>query len=188
MFETRLAIEPHIAALAAERATKEQIDQLAQEVAAMRAAVDTPELYQAHDVRFHRIVALAAGNPVLTALVEAITTGTISASALCQASGQPFDYAESTELHRKIYRAIRSHNPAEARLAMQRSLELSRAAIAAEATPVLSKIAPPPPAPPEYARIERFNPALQPAVRPFASWAGASSPALALRGAATSTG
>jgi GntR family transcriptional repressor for pyruvate dehydrogenase complex len=43
------------------------------------------------------------------------------------------DLKESAEMHREIYRAIRSHNPALARQTMEQHLNLARTAQAAEA-------------------------------------------------------
>jgi GntR family transcriptional repressor for pyruvate dehydrogenase complex len=43
------------------------------------------------------------------------------------------DLKESAEMHREIYRAIRSHNPVQARIAMEQHLNLARTAQAAEA-------------------------------------------------------
>ena len=42
------------------------------------------------------------------------------------------DLKESAEMHREIYRAIRSHNPTQARLTMEQHLNLARAAQAIE--------------------------------------------------------
>ena len=39
----------------------------------MYAALDDPQEYLIHDVRFHRTIARAAGNPILGALMETIT-------------------------------------------------------------------------------------------------------------------
>ena len=43
------------------------------------------------------------------------------------------DLKESAEMHREIYRAIRSHNPPQAKLSMEQHLNLARMAQAAEA-------------------------------------------------------
>ena len=42
------------------------------------------------------------------------------------------DLKESAEMHREIYRAIRSHNPAQARQTMEQHLKLASKAQAAE--------------------------------------------------------
>jgi len=130
MFEARLVLESNVAALAAERATDEHIAELAEEVAEMYAALADPREYLIHDVRFHRTVARAAGNPILGALMETITANLYDYRSKTVHNAQ--DLKESAEMHREIYRAIRSHNPAQARHAMEQHLNLARTAQAAE--------------------------------------------------------
>lgn len=130
MFEARLVLESNIASLAAERATGEHITELAEEVAEMYASLDDPQEYLVHDVRFHRTVARAAGNPILGALMETISANLYGGRL--RTVHQAADLKESAEMHREIFRAIRSHNPAGARQAMERHLNMARTAQAAE--------------------------------------------------------
>jgi len=131
MFEARLVLEANIAALAAERATDEHIAELAEEVTEMYAALDDPQQYLIHDVRFHRTIAKAAGNPILGALMETIASNLYDNRRLTVANA--LDLKESAEMHREIYRTIRSHNPLQARRAMEEHLNLARMSQAAEA-------------------------------------------------------
>jgi len=130
MFEARIVIESNVAALAAERATDEHIAELAEEVTEMYASLDDPQEYLIHDVRFHRTIARAAGNPILAALMETITANLYANRRQTIDNAQ--DLKESSEMHREIYRAIRSHNPAQARLTMEQHLNMARTAQAAE--------------------------------------------------------
>ncbi|HEY2293454.1 MAG TPA: FadR/GntR family transcriptional regulator [Thermoanaerobaculia bacterium] len=143
MFEARLVIESDLAALAAERATDEHLTELAEEVAEVYASLDAPQDYLVHDFRFHRTVARAAGNPILSTLMETITANLYEDRSKTIANAK--DLKQSADMHREIYRAIRSHNPAQARLAMQQHLNLARTAQAAEAQddPEPSQIAAP---------------------------------------------
>jgi GntR family transcriptional repressor for pyruvate dehydrogenase complex len=84
-----------------------------------------------HDVRFHRTIARAAGNPILGALMETITANLYDYRSKTVQNAQ--DLKESAEMHREIYRAIRSHNPALARQTMEQHLKLASKAQAAEA-------------------------------------------------------
>src|SRR5919205_23450 len=59
MFEARVSLEMAIAALAAERATGDQMATLAEEIAGMYASLDEPEQFLFHDMRFHQTVAAA---------------------------------------------------------------------------------------------------------------------------------
>jgi GntR family transcriptional repressor for pyruvate dehydrogenase complex len=130
MFEARLVLESSVAALAAERATDEHIAELAEEVTEMYAALGDPQEYLIHDVRFHRTIARAAGNPILAALMETITANLYEDRSKTVRNSQ--DLKEAAEMHREIFRAIRSHNPAQARLTMERHLNLARVAQASE--------------------------------------------------------
>jgi GntR family transcriptional regulator, transcriptional repressor for pyruvate dehydrogenase complex len=129
MFEARLVLESNIAALAAERATDEHIAELAEEVAEMYAALDDPQEYLIHDVRFHRTIARAAQNPILAALMETITANMYDSRHMTVEHSS--DLKESAEMHREIYRAIRTHNPAHARHTMESHL---KAALTAQVT------------------------------------------------------
>ena len=131
MFEARIVLESSIAALAAERATDEHLAELAEEVAEMYASLTDPQEYLIHDVRFHRTIARAAGNPILAALMETITANLYDDRS--KTVTHAVDLKESAELHREIYRAIRSHNPHHARTTMEHHLNLARKAQALEA-------------------------------------------------------
>jgi GntR family transcriptional repressor for pyruvate dehydrogenase complex len=126
MFEARLILEGNLAALAAERGTEEHHAALSEEVAEMFAAMGNPAEYLIHDVLFHRIISQASGNPILAALMETIT------SALYDRRRKTVEHAmdlrESAEMHREIYRAIRSHNPSEARRLMDQHLHMAKSA------------------------------------------------------------
>ena len=130
MFEARLVLEASIAALAAERSSEEFIAELAEEVAEMYASLDDPQQYLIHDIRFHRTIARAAGNPILATLMETITSNLYDKRRLTVE--RSLDLKESAEMHREIFRAIRSRNPQAARHAMERHLNLARMAQAAE--------------------------------------------------------
>ncbi len=140
MFEARLVIESAVAGLAAERANDEHIAELAEEVAEMYASMDDPQQYLIHDVRFHRTISRAAGNPILGALMETVTASLYDTRRMTVDNA--IDLKESAELHREIYRAIRSRNPAQARQAMERHLNLARMAQANESAKALAVPAP----------------------------------------------
>ena len=126
MFEARLLLESGLAALAAERGREEHLTVLAEEVAEMYATVDDPEEYLIHDVRFHRTIAQASGNPILAALMETITTALYDERRKTVELSR--NLKDSADIHREIYRAIRARNSAEARKVMARHLELAKSA------------------------------------------------------------
>ena len=133
MFEARLVLEAGLAALAAERASEQHIAALAEEVLEMEASLDDPQEYLIHDVRFHRTIAQAAGNPILGAFMETITANLYDKRR--QTVANSLDHKEAAVLHRDIYRAIRARNPARARVAMERHLTHAQQAQQNEAAP-----------------------------------------------------
>ena len=126
MFEARLLIESNLAALAAERGTEEHYTALAEEVAEIFASLESPAEFLIHDVLFHRIVAQASGNPILAALMETITSSLYEHRR--RTVEHAIDLRESAEMHREVFRAIRSRNPEEARRLMEQHLLMAQAA------------------------------------------------------------
>jgi GntR family transcriptional regulator, transcriptional repressor for pyruvate dehydrogenase complex len=126
MFEARLILESHLAALAAERGKEEHHTALAEEVGEMFAAMNSPSDYLIHDLMFHRIVSQASGNPILAAVIETITSALYDTRR--KTVERSTDMRESAEMHRKIYRAIRSHNSKEAHNLMEQHLRMAQTA------------------------------------------------------------
>lgn len=132
MFEARRILESELAALAAQRGREQHLAALSEEVAEMYATVDNPMEYLIHDVRFHRVIAQASGNPILAALMETITSALYDERR--KTAERSRDLRQSADLHREIYRAIRSHNAAEARAVMERHLTMAQSAQDLEAS------------------------------------------------------
>jgi len=126
MFEARLLIESNLAALAAERGTEEHFTALAEEVAEIFASLESPAEFLIHDVLFHRTVAQASGNPILAALMETITSALYDRRR--KTVERAIDLRESAEMHRELFRAIRSRNQEEARRLMEQHLLMAQAA------------------------------------------------------------
>ena len=126
MFEARLILESQVAALAAERGREEHHAALAEEVAEMFAAISSPSDYLIHDVLFHRLISQASGNPILAALIETITS--VLYDTRRKTVEHSIDLRESAEMHREIYRAVRAHQPEEARRLMEQHLRMAQVA------------------------------------------------------------
>ena len=109
-----------IAALAAERATGEQMAEMSEEITGMFASLDEPEEFLVHDMRFHQTVAAASGNRILTALMNMVAT--ILFDYRSKTVKRATDLKDSAEQHHNIYRAIREHNPEATREAMRAHL------------------------------------------------------------------
>jgi GntR family transcriptional repressor for pyruvate dehydrogenase complex len=131
MFEARRALEVGVAGLAAERATDEQIATIAEEVTGMFASLDDPQAFLIHDIRFHRAVASASGNPILASLVEMVSALFYEQRRKTAQHGR--DLKQSAQMHRVIYHAVRAHDPKRARAAMSEHLSLAQQAQALEA-------------------------------------------------------
>ena len=126
MFEARIILESHLAALAAERGKQEHFAALAEEVAEMFASMNGPADYLIHDLLFHRIVSQASGNPILAAIIETITSALYDTRR--KTVERSTDMRESAEMHREIYRAIRGRNPKEAHNLMEKHLRMAQIA------------------------------------------------------------
>lgn len=126
MFEARIILESHLAALAAERGKEEHHTALAEEVAEMFASMSSPADYLIHDLLFHRIVSKASGNPILSAIIETITSALYDVRR--KTVEHSTDMRQSAEIHREIYRAIRKHNTQEAHNLMERHLRMAQIA------------------------------------------------------------
>jgi len=130
MFETRSILEVGAAGLAAEHATGEQLATMAEEIAEMFAALKDPQQFLVHDMAFHQAVAAASGNPTLATLMEMVSA--ILYERRRQTIDRAHDFNEALELHRRVYRAIRSRNPEEAREAMREHIIRAQRAFALE--------------------------------------------------------
>ncbi|MFF5228548.1 FadR/GntR family transcriptional regulator [Dactylosporangium sp. NPDC000521] len=113
LFEARLLLEPALAALAARRATDEQ-------VAAMRAAIGGGDQVEA-DVLLHRLIAGASGNALLAAMLESLSG--LGRSSRSMTSGRPGMSERTAEDHEAIVAAVEQRDPDAARRAMAAHLE-----------------------------------------------------------------
>jgi len=130
MFETRSILEVGATGLAAERASGDQLATMAEEITEMFVALKDPQQFLVHDMAFHRAVAAASGNPTLATLVEMVSG--ILYERRRTTIERAHDFNEALEMHRKIYKAIRSHQPDAAREAMREHIVRAHRAFALE--------------------------------------------------------
>ncbi len=124
--QVRRIIEPEIAALAAERATPEQ-------VALLRALTEGPldeslEQHVERDTRFHLELAKAARNAVLLMLVSSISE--LLRESRRRAYVVPGELAKAWQHHARIREAVEAHDPAAARERMAAHMEQVSQALA----------------------------------------------------------
>jgi GntR family transcriptional repressor for pyruvate dehydrogenase complex len=120
MFEARLVLEVAVAGMAAEHAASEDLAAISHETTGMFATQDQPQVFLLHDIAFHRAVAAASANPVLSALVSMVSE--IFREQRQRTIGQADDLRLAADEHRAIYLAIRAHDPPRARKAMTEHL------------------------------------------------------------------
>lgn len=125
LFEARLIIEAGLAELAAERATSSDLRALSDEIEAMRLTLDDPEQFLRHDVRFHQAIARAAGNKVMSGVMDTVAhlLYQLRRETIAHAS----DFQEAIDWHQKLYEAMRKHDSKRAKEMMTGHL---RAALA----------------------------------------------------------
>ena len=120
--EARLLVESAIVRVAAVRASEHDCAALAEELAEMYASADDPADFYVHDLRFHRAMARACGNPILAAMAETLLA---RANAETRVAGHEADELRKiAELHRAIYRAIRLHRSADAAGPLERCIRV----------------------------------------------------------------
>ena len=121
LFEVRLMIEPHAAALAAERAQPSDIDEIAAAYASMVEANEANVSGIEADLRFHRGVLAACANALLLQMGNAIGVGlTISHRFSNEA------FAIFLPKHGEVLDRIRNRNPHTAERAMHELLSGTR--------------------------------------------------------------
>jgi len=120
MFEARQLLEVGAARLAAERADGEHILAICHEVMEMFASLGEPQRFLVHDVLFHRAVARASGNQVVVALVDMVSA-LFYERRKATIDHHP-DLDVTAEYHRRIYEAIRDHDPERAAAQMESHL------------------------------------------------------------------
>lgn len=114
--EARRVIEVQLAALAAERATPEQVEALRGATERMEAAAANPYEYPEADVDFHLELAAAAGNRyLLQAMVDIRALLRQDMELGAEAAIRRFgDLRPSVESHRRLLEAIAGKDPARA--------------------------------------------------------------------------
>jgi GntR family transcriptional repressor for pyruvate dehydrogenase complex len=124
IFEARCHLEALVAGLAAEHAAPEQLATMAEELANTYSAIDDPQRFLLHDILFHRSLAAASGNPLLATLVGMVSS--IHYDRRSETVRNARSLKEAAEMHQRIYRAIRSRNPVEARTAMHEHIVIAQ--------------------------------------------------------------
>jgi len=124
LFEVREIFEPEAAAMAADRATREQVDLIGGAFADMEAAGTDVEAGIAPDLRFHQNILAATGNELLRSLGEMIETAL--AASFKVSSSSPDVQLNALDHHKRVFDAIAQGKPDAARQAMKVLLREAR--------------------------------------------------------------
>jgi GntR family transcriptional repressor for pyruvate dehydrogenase complex len=127
IMEARSMVEVKTAMLAAERATEDELSELAILLEKMETSREDREQFARHDHNFHKQIALATHNNVIIKIYEAIEVFLVSQQLAI------VDYADAIERgindHRAVYHAIASGDQALAAEAMGAHMERTYNAI-----------------------------------------------------------
>lgn len=125
LVEVREILEPEMAALAAERATADQLQALRDIVASMDAALDDVDFFIEADLDFHLALAEATQNAIIPVLIDSIVE--VLREERRRTAQTPRGLANAQQHHRHILAAIVSRDAAAAREAMRAHLAQVRA-------------------------------------------------------------
>jgi GntR family transcriptional repressor for pyruvate dehydrogenase complex len=116
VMEVRRLLEPTATALAAQRISEEQLDELGELLRTMRGVAADPEKLIQYDIAFHRAVTVATGNDTLTSLLDGLSGRTVRARIW---RGLVLgNVAQNTiDEHEAIYLALRARDQALAHAA-----------------------------------------------------------------------
>ena len=119
--DSRMALEVGVAVLAAERADGSNCDTLAALADAMDGQLEDYPSYRQSDVRFHVALAEATGSARLIA-AETVAQGEMTA-LISMISHPPEVLRASNDQHRRLVRALRSHDASRAARVMSEHVE-----------------------------------------------------------------
>ena len=121
--EARMIVEPELAAMAAERASEEHLAALRKCLQAMQQYGADPDQRVEHDMAFHRIVHVAAGNRICARMFHGVHRAMQNTIALM---ARTVSVEHALAFHEPIYEAIYRRKPDEARESMLRHLSDGR--------------------------------------------------------------
>jgi len=121
LVEARIHLEVPLAGLAAQHATTQTERDLEAAIDEAEGNHQASDEFRLADARFHRVIAVTAGNELLSAFTS--WTLDVLQPSLIRTIGESIDGDAILDQHRAILRAIRRRQPASAQRAMHRHLE-----------------------------------------------------------------
>lgn len=138
LIEARDMLERRACALAAERATEEEVAELTEAVEAFDAADNVLDRARS-DLRFHALLAKASHNPVVMTMFGAIAP--LVFEMQLRSLDDPQVVAEGGPLHRQVLDAVRDRRPDEAAAAMHTHVTLAYELFGADLDATLDALA-----------------------------------------------
>ncbi len=129
LFETRQTLEVKLAALAAERRTAKDLENMRVALAAMKASAGVPDKWCVHDIEFHNRIVEAANNAVMASVMEMLSH--LLVQSRNDTVGLLTDSDGSLRSHERVFEEIERRDPARAAEAMAEHFRLmeNRAAL-----------------------------------------------------------
>jgi GntR family transcriptional regulator, transcriptional repressor for pyruvate dehydrogenase complex len=115
LVQVRKILEPAATATAAARIGDEALDRVRAEMTAMEKGSSAEEIV-GHDLEFHRIIVESAGNPVLSAILDGLSSRTFRAR-VWRGYREEGVFERTFAEHDRIYRALAERDPEGARTA-----------------------------------------------------------------------
>jgi DNA-binding FadR family transcriptional regulator len=109
LIELRRLIEPEASALAATRATEDEVSELERMLARMEASVEDSDAYLEPDLRFHAIILEGCHNELLEQMGKVLRG--VFRALFVRVSEARATRARALPLHAAIVEAIRAHDP-----------------------------------------------------------------------------
>jgi GntR family transcriptional repressor for pyruvate dehydrogenase complex len=106
--EVRLIFEPEAARLAAQRAKPEDLDELKQVIEKMSSAIELGEPPSSFDLKFHKLIARAAGNPILEMLSESMLE--VASQVITELHPSMDVLTHVVKRHREVFEAVRNRD------------------------------------------------------------------------------
>ncbi len=123
LIEARIAIEPFLAEMAAQRATKSEVTRMQECLVHMKAGLGDIEKYMRHEVDFHDHIIQAARSPILQAIMESLRDLLLEGRRKITSA---MTDRRNLEFHARIFEAIAEKNSELARRRMLEHLQDNR--------------------------------------------------------------
>jgi len=105
--EARVLLEPDLARMAAKRATQDDINQIAALMAEQERALKSRSPHH-YDLKFHRLVARAAKNPVLALVMNSVADLIVEVISSLKLNLDVHKHVN--QFHRQVFLAIKNHD------------------------------------------------------------------------------